>query len=310
MSIDRHDAGSPHRQCDPRSGGPGPTGPQVWMLHSADAAIVRMRHDGGPLGVGMPIPCVDAFSVIVQRRDFTAHRLWKRGRLVFRGGHAAGTLAITHLGDEWRCAHDAPFDNVRVQLPAAVLQDCAREAGLRTAGMLRAPPGTRDPVVTAVVQSLLPALTDPACAAPLFVDEMVLTLQQHLLRTYGGAAGRSARTSRLSAAQHRVACEFLAAHPFDRVSVAAVAEACGLSRSHFTRAFLATTGRTPHQWMLAHRLQQARSLLLGPLTLAQIASACGFADQSHLTRVFRRVLGTSPGAWRRSARGSDESASP
>lgn len=301
MSIDGHDAGSPRPQREPRGGVPGPTGPHVWMLHSADAAIVRMRHDGGPLGVGMPIPCVDAFSIIVQRRDFAAHRLWKRGRLVFRGGHAAGTLAITHLGDEWRCAHDAAFDNVRVQLPAAVLEDCARDAGLRNAGTLQAQAGTRDPMVMALLQSLLPALTDPACAAPLFVDETLLTLQQHLLRSYGGAVGRNARASRLSVAQHRVACEFLAAHAFDRVSVAAVAEACGLSRSHFTRAFLETTGRTPHRWMLAHRLQQARSLLRGPLTLAQIASACGFADQSHLTRAFRHAYGLTPGAWRRTA---------
>jgi AraC family transcriptional regulator len=71
--------------------------------------------------------------------------------------------------------------------------------------------------------------------------------------------------------------------------------------THFARAFRQSIGASPHQWLLARRIDKAMSLLAGSdLTLAQIALACGFSDQSHLTRVFKVAVGTSPGRWRRS----------
>jgi AraC-like DNA-binding protein len=59
----------------------------------------------------------------------------------------------------------------------------------------------------------------------------------------------------------------------------------------------------PHRWLLRHRIDRAKALLRGSeAPLAEIADACGFSDQSHLTRVFRSLTGTSPGAWRREVR--------
>jgi len=70
----------------------------------------------------------------------------------------------------------------------------------------------------------------------------------------------------------------------------------GMSASCFSRVFKASTGQTPHQFVVARRVQRARGLIASGrrLTLAQIADRCGFADQAHLTRAFRRVLGTTP----------------
>ncbi|MBN8927072.1 MAG: helix-turn-helix transcriptional regulator [Rhodospirillales bacterium] len=96
---------------------------------------------------------------------------------------------------------------------------------------------------------------------------------------------------------------FLLAAPPDRLSVAAAATRCRLSRSHFIRAFRVTFGRTPHQWLLACRVQRAKALLLGPLPIADIALELGFADQSHFTRVFTRHAGVPPGLWRRQQAG-------
>jgi AraC family transcriptional regulator len=88
------------------------------------------------------------------------------------------------------------------------------------------------------------------------------------------------------------------------VSNSEVAQACNLSRSHFTRAFKHATGLTPHLWRQAERVQHAQGLLLNSaLSLADIAAACGFADQSHFTRVFAKSTGVPPGRWRRYARG-------
>jgi transcriptional regulator GlxA family with amidase domain len=89
----------------------------------------------------------------------------------------------------------------------------------------------------------------------------------------------------------------------ENLSLTSVAQACKLSVSHFARAFKASTGIPPHQWVMTTRIEMARGLLTGSSTpLVEVAGVCGFADQSHFSRVFARVMGTSPGAWRREYR--------
>lgn len=103
---------------------------------------------------------------------------------------------------------------------------------------------------------------------------------------------------------HEVNAKHILRSGLDRpVSNTEVAEACNLSRSHFTRAFKHATGLTPHLWLQAERVQHAQALLLNSaLCLADIAAACGFADQSHFTRVFAKATGVPPGRWRRTVR--------
>lgn len=56
----------------------------------------------------------------------------------------------------------------------------------------------------------------------------------------------------------------------------------------------------PHRWLLKARVERAREMLEKTAeSVGEIANACGFADQSHLTRTFRKLFGTPPGAWRR-----------
>src|SRR5262249_12050379 len=94
------------------------------------------------------------------------------------------------------------------------------------------------------------------------------------------------------------------------VSLSDLARECRLSVTHFVRAFRRSTGLSPHQWLLARRIDRAKSLLAeSGLSLAEIALACGFWDQSHFTRVFTADVGTSPGRWRRSCKGVPESGS-
>jgi len=85
-------------------------------------------------------------------------------------------------------------------------------------------------------------------------------------------------------------------------SLADLARLTGLSRYQVLRRFERAYGLPPHAWLLRRRAERARVLIRDGVTLAAAAAATGFADQSHLTRVFARQFGFTPGAWRRAAR--------
>jgi transcriptional regulator GlxA family with amidase domain len=92
-------------------------------------------------------------------------------------------------------------------------------------------------------------------------------------------------------------------HIDGNISLEQLADTVGLSRSHFAREFKKSTGLPPHRWLLVRRIERAQDLLLNStLSIEQIASRCGFSDQSHLTRVFTSFLRVSPGEWRRCRR--------
>ncbi|WP_122521613.1 AraC family transcriptional regulator [Pannonibacter phragmitetus] len=84
------------------------------------------------------------------------------------------------------------------------------------------------------------------------------------------------------------------------LSLAELAAVAGLSTSHFAQAFKASMGMPPHRWQMAQRIERVKALLEeGHVSVTDAALAAGFADQSHLTRAFRRFEGTTPGAWLR-----------
>ncbi len=73
-----------------------------------------------------------------------------------------------------------------------------------------------------------------------------------------------------------------------------------LSEFHFNVAFRNSVGHPPHEYIIRRRVERAQGLMLSSdKPLSEIAAECGLADQAHLTRLFRRVVGESPAAWRR-----------
>lgn len=85
-----------------------------------------------------------------------------------------------------------------------------------------------------------------------------------------------------------------------QVHVADLADLANLSLRHFSRAFHNTVGDTPHRWLLARRIDRAKTLLLeSDLNLLDIALSCGFSSQAHFTTMFRHQVGTTPHRWRR-----------
>lgn len=97
----------------------------------------------------------------------------------------------------------------------------------------------------------------------------------------------------------RRACDYLAEHSARNVGLDELAAAAGIGKFRLVRIFRQRTGLPPHALQIAHRIRTARRLLERGHTIADTASATGFADQSHLHRHFTRMIGLTPAAYQR-----------
>jgi len=106
------------------------------------------------------------------------------------------------------------------------------------------------------------------------------------------------RPGQLSPRRLRQAMDFIEANCLRNIRLQEVADVVGLSPSYFSSAFKASTGMAPHQWQTQARVERVKPMLLQPgATLTDVSAAGGFADQAHMTRIFKRYAGTTPAAW-------------
>ncbi|SFD51692.1 helix-turn-helix domain-containing protein [Roseivivax sediminis] len=193
-------------------------------------------------------------------------------------------------------------DTVLFWIGSNALSDFSMLSGRPEFTALRCVQGVSDPWLQGLALALLPALERPGKSSPLFLEQLALAVMAHLTQCYGGMTVAPTRKGGLSARQETTAVEFLAAHLQEEFTLQDLADACGLSRSYFSKAFKATFGKTPGRWLAEFRVARACELLRTTMPISQISFACGFADQSHLTRVFSEIMGEPPGGWRRSLR--------
>ena len=92
---------------------------------------------------------------------------------------------------------------------------------------------------------------------------------------------------------------YLDAHAAEDISLADLGTLAGLSPLYLARSFRKAVGVPPHAYQILRRVEAATALLRQGNAPAVVAQACGFADQSHMTRQFRRAHGVTPGAFRR-----------
>jgi AraC-like DNA-binding protein len=237
-------------------------------------------------------------------------------RKIFRGERAvdrrfeAGSIYIRDFSEDYRADLYGGFDFVLVELPRAFLLRLADEHGVADIAGLTCATHQKDRVLGHLAQALASGLEAPGPLGTLFVEEMGLAIGTHLARQYGNArvahvmpdpqTSLKPMKGGLSTVAEARAKEMLMNAASAGASISDIARECDLSRAYFIRAFAKTTGRTPHQWLLEQRTAQARNLIEATgLPLSDIAAICGFADQSHLSRVFQKTVGMSPGAWRR-----------
>jgi AraC family transcriptional regulator len=158
----------------------------------------------------------------------------------------------------------------------------------------------RDPAISEILNLLFGEIDLGRVSTRLYIDSLAHALTVRFLflgeRPPGHARGPATLPRRkLSRVQELIESRLDA-----DLTLQELATAVGYSRSHFLRAFHATTGVTPHRYLLNRRIERARRLLgETEMSIAQVAYSCGFSSQAHLTLAFRKVCGLTPGEYRR-----------
>jgi AraC family transcriptional regulator len=194
----------------------------------------------------------------------------------------------------------ADQDKVDVLIPKEVFLELADRAGADHPTKLSLGVGwaAGDPVVIALQECFLGLRAMSTDDADAMAERLVDSMNIHLAERYGDMRRSvTAAIGGLAPWQLRVAQRSLN----DLQSTASlddVASECGLSTGHFARAFKHSTGRSPHQWAVLRRIEAAKEMMTAGVPLAEIAVACRFSDQSHMTRAFAQITGITPGRWR------------
>jgi AraC-like DNA-binding protein len=193
--------------------------------------------------------------------------------------------AATADGWAYRMLYPAP------ELLAAATAELTGRPGQRRIPFFAAPV-VHDPAVAQLLRDLHLALEQPAPA---------LERQTHLLATLCAIIARHADdppATRPTAGAGRavdLTRDYLDAHYAENVTLHDLAQVAGLSPYHLVRIFRRATGLPPHAYLLQARVTRAKTLLARGWPPVRVAHATGFADQSHFTRGFARIVGVTPG---------------
>jgi AraC-like DNA-binding protein len=270
-------------------------------LRKSKLAVTRIRRDTPGHGLTSPVPPEPAFSVLLQLRDSPIRELFIGGRSVYRGGYRARTTSIVDLEEEPTANLESPFDVLHFYVSRAALEEITDDHGAPRIDALTCERGVFDPTVWHLGEALLPALERPEEIGAMYANHILLAMHTYFAVAFGGMRRQAhSRRGGLAPWQVRCATDLMMERLGEDISLSEPAAACGLSPGYFARAFRKSMGTPPYRWLLLQRVLRAKSLLReADLSLADIATACGFADQSHFTRVFTSIAGASPGAWRK-----------
>ena len=199
----------------------------------------------------------------------------------------AGMRTFSFVGEQTHLRHlDLHFD---IDLPLNRLADAIDNDRLETPRLMFDHPRLLTLATLMAQECTGPGLHD------LYGESLVTAMLVELFDV-----GRTRRDERggLSPRRLRMAQEYLEDNCLRTIRLGEIAGKLGLSQSYFCTAFRASSGFTPHQWLMRARIDRVKSLLKDSGSrLSDVASVAGFSDQAHMTRVFKQYVGVTPAAW-------------
>ncbi|HWD67496.1 MAG TPA: AraC family transcriptional regulator [Caulobacteraceae bacterium] len=274
----------------------------AWAAQSV-FGITRLRSDTGIPDRTTRVPSEAALhiSVSILPVPRRAYDLWIDGKAINVPYIASLRTSVMDLESDPVCWVGAGFDYVHYHVPKAGLEEIARDHGVGPPATYKFAICEHDILLAQLTRYVLPFIGSRDWTGSLALDQFSLILGAHVLRTYGGLpATATATRGGLAPWQARRVAEMIMESLDGNTRLSDMARECGLSVSHFARAFRSSFGASPHRWLLGRKIDRAKTLLLtGGFSIADAAIGSGFADQTTFTRAFRRIVGDSPARWRR-----------
>ncbi len=216
---------------------------------------------------------------------------------VYERHHLPGDINLMPAGQHSQWRWNKSNGCLHIHVEPQFLQAVAQETEIATRQIeLASSFSVRDRHLEHIGMSLLAELKSEGLGGQLYVESLANILALHLLRHYSAFKHIAPEvTGGLSRYTLRQATEYILNHLDEDLALTDIAAAVHLSPSHFARLFKQSTGMTPHQYVIRCRVEEAKRLLSqGKSNIAQIASQVGFANHSHLTYHFKRLIGITP----------------
>jgi AraC family transcriptional regulator len=222
----------------------------------------------------------------------------------------AGTIMLVPASSRGQVRWSGGFDRLVIFLESGLVERVAAEAfGLDPARLTVPPLDALDlphlrAAMWAVDAELTAELTAGGIGGPLAAESLANVLAVHLLRHLSTPRQPDRRRNgTLPRATLCAVLEYVEAHLDGTPTLEQMAAVARLSPNYFALQFNRATGVPPHQYVLARRVERAKQLLQtrGDFSLADVAAHVGFSDQSQFSRHFKRLVGVTPGQFRKSA---------
>jgi len=273
---------------------------QTNAYSTSSLCVMEIRYDLPDFGTSES-SAGDMFAVGISLRGHPFHEIFTNGRHMPVRNVLRGSARFYDLSQKIIASTRHPFHSLLFLLPRRFTAELAAELETSPIERLGVCPSlsVMDPHLERMGLLALPYLHGAGEMEPLKADQFMLYYGTYICARYGGMATGRRNRGGLKRWQERLAADFIEAHLTDDISLRTIAGLCGLGPSQFAHAFKKSFGVAPYQHLTLTRLNRAKELLgRGTASLAEIALTCGFSDQSHFTRTFRRAEGLTPGAWR------------
>jgi len=212
-----------------------------------------------------------------------------------------GVISLLTRAEQSEWHWDRPLDVTHIYLEHSVIERVAADVFERDFSEIVIDDNVRaeDTVMPSISQMLLTEMQGRGIGERLFLDALRTQAGIHILRRYARISFRDVSSGNFSAGQRRCVTDYIEEHLSSGISLDELAACVGLSPFHFSRKFKAEFGVTPHSFVMDRRIIRAKELLRKKqIPLKNIAIDCGFSDQSHFNRVFRRKTGLTPSRFR------------
>ena len=267
-------------------------------------AITRLVSEAGLAERSESIPVERAFVVSMHLTPASSEGcdIWVDDHHSRITSWPAGGVGIYDLESNPRVRNRGSVDWVHYHIPRETFDAFTDDNEVSRIESLDVLHGTIDPVLHQLTQLILPFLARPQSFSTLFLEYFRLLFCAHVAQKYSASMVTRPRGG-LAPWQKRRVIDLFKEHLDGAITLPMLAHHCGLSVSHFARAFRQSFGAPPHYYLVRQRVECAKLLLSGTnRALCEVAQQAGFSDQPSFSRTFKAVVGITPGQWRRQMR--------